>query len=119
MEFKVTNNLTGEVIHERTADRRGVLRERGRELYYADTKTKWLDEDDGEDGGEAPTSTPTLKINSAAAKTVAKMSKKPLTNEDEGEGRLKLGGIGFCICRIFLRLWSIKSSCSYPQKIAN
>ncbi len=92
MEFKVTNNLTGEVIHERTADRRGVLRERGRELYYADTKTKWLDEDDGEDGGEAPTATPTLKINSAAAKTVAKMSKKPLTNEDEGEGQLKLGG---------------------------
>jgi hypothetical protein len=41
-EYKVTNNLTGEIVHERTCDANGKLRETGRELYYADTKTRLL-----------------------------------------------------------------------------
>jgi hypothetical protein len=43
-EYKVTNNLTGEIVEERTRDASGKLKEIGRVLYYADTKTKVLDE---------------------------------------------------------------------------
>ena len=50
-EYKVTNNLTGEVVHERTRDAYGKIREKGNELYYADTKTRLLDES-SEDEGE-------------------------------------------------------------------
>jgi hypothetical protein len=51
-EYKVTNNLTGEVLHERTADKFGKLREKGGELYYVDTQTRLLDEYSSD--GDAP-----------------------------------------------------------------
>jgi hypothetical protein len=53
-EYKVTNNLTGEVVNERTPDLYGRLREKGRELYFMDTKTRVADEDQNSDdeGGE-------------------------------------------------------------------
>jgi hypothetical protein len=56
-EFKVTNNLTGAVIQERVSDRHyqwDRFKEKGRELYYVDSKTKVLDEDLDDNVGESP-----------------------------------------------------------------
>ena len=68
-EFKVTNNLTGAVIHERVSDHHyqwDRFKERGRELYYVDSKTKVLDFEDLQDE-EVVGESPQLQIARAAS----------------------------------------------------
>jgi hypothetical protein len=75
-EYKVTNNLTGEVVYERTRDASGKIREKGNELYYADTKTRLLDENSEDEGEEQ------LKSSSSSASVVSVATvKKTLIRE--------------------------------------
>ena len=53
-EYKITNNLTGEIVYERTHDASGKIREKGNQLYYADTKTRLIDQSSEDEGVGEP-----------------------------------------------------------------
>ena len=86
-EFKVTNNLTGEIVYERTRDASGKIKEKGSELYYKDTQTRVLDdfrvsEDEGEGSIEAGGSSASVASSaSKASKTTVPTVKKTLIRE--------------------------------------
>lgn len=83
-EYKVTNNLTGETVYERTGDHRGKIREIGNELYFVDTKTRWMDEDSGDEAavGQQGSSAPRESSASGTPKAAtASTVKKTLIRE--------------------------------------